>query len=272
MSGVVHAAGWVGLGRDRHGLGHEINMDATRKLVEGVAQGIRRFIYTSTLRTLATGSAACPADEATGLESPVASTRRIVVRKQAEGMSEMRRGKVRDDRPLPRYGTRPSRSEADVHPDPPRPGPTPHCARTSRWYSRDRCERDRARASSRTHVRTAGGTVRHRRALPELPGPGDSRGDSDRSAPVRVHLTRSRPSSLESLASLAETLWLDPELSGATVAGALVPPRVRSPCRCVLPARASQRPEDGPDPPSDSAPSPGTPRPEVGLTQGCSSR
>jgi dihydroflavonol-4-reductase len=66
MRGVIHAAGWVSLGSDRRGLGHEINVVATRELFEESRRaGVRRFVYTSTLHTLAAGSAASPADEDT---------------------------------------------------------------------------------------------------------------------------------------------------------------------------------------------------------------
>ena len=82
MRGVIHAAGWVSLGRDRRGFGHEINVVATRHLVEESRRaGVGRFVYTSTLHTLATGSAACPADETTpwnleSVDSPYCRSKR----------------------------------------------------------------------------------------------------------------------------------------------------------------------------------------------------
>jgi dihydroflavonol-4-reductase len=66
MRGVIHVAGWVSLGSDRRRLGHQINVVATRELIqESRAAGVERFVYTSTLHTLAAGSAATPADENT---------------------------------------------------------------------------------------------------------------------------------------------------------------------------------------------------------------
>jgi dihydroflavonol-4-reductase len=82
MRGVVHAAGWVSLGSDRHGLSHEVNVVATRELLEDARRvGVSRFVYTSTLHTLAAGSVAHPADEATPwnlecVDSPYSRTKR----------------------------------------------------------------------------------------------------------------------------------------------------------------------------------------------------
>lgn len=62
--GVVHAAGWVSLGRDRDGQARAINVDATRALLdEAEAAGVERFVYTSTLWTAAAGTPERPADE-----------------------------------------------------------------------------------------------------------------------------------------------------------------------------------------------------------------
>jgi dihydroflavonol-4-reductase len=64
MRGVVHAAGWVSLGSDRRGISDEVNVVATRNLLnESRRAGATRFVYTSTLHTLAAGTAASPADE-----------------------------------------------------------------------------------------------------------------------------------------------------------------------------------------------------------------
>lgn len=64
VTAVVHAAGWVSLGPDHAGLSHELNVVATERLLEGaIAAGVRCFIHTSTLYTLAAGSADRPADE-----------------------------------------------------------------------------------------------------------------------------------------------------------------------------------------------------------------
>ncbi len=63
---VIHAAGWVSLGPDRLGQSSALNVDLTRHLLaEAAAVGVERFVYTSTLYTLAAGTAANPADEFT---------------------------------------------------------------------------------------------------------------------------------------------------------------------------------------------------------------
>jgi dihydroflavonol-4-reductase len=82
MRGVIHAAGWVSLGSDPRGLGHQINVLATRELLEESRRaGIERFVYTSTLHTVAAGSAASPADEDTAwnlecVDSPYCRSKR----------------------------------------------------------------------------------------------------------------------------------------------------------------------------------------------------
>jgi dihydroflavonol-4-reductase len=66
VRGVIHTAGWVSLGPDRGGLGQILNLDATRQLLSlARAGGIERFVYTSTLYTLAAGTEENPADELT---------------------------------------------------------------------------------------------------------------------------------------------------------------------------------------------------------------
>lgn len=61
---VVHSAGWVSLGPDRSGEARAVNIEATRVLLdEAEAAGVERFVYTSTLHTLAAGTAEHPADE-----------------------------------------------------------------------------------------------------------------------------------------------------------------------------------------------------------------
>src|SRR4051794_33772798 len=64
VRGVVHSAGWVSLGSDPRGESRAVNVGATRALLdEGRAAGIDRFVYTSTLWTVAAGTAGGPADE-----------------------------------------------------------------------------------------------------------------------------------------------------------------------------------------------------------------
>ena len=82
MRGVVHVASWVSLGSDPKGDGVAINVEATRGLLaDAIASGVERFVYTSTLHTLAAGSAEAPADESTEwnlerVQSPYARTKR----------------------------------------------------------------------------------------------------------------------------------------------------------------------------------------------------
>lgn len=64
--GVAHCGGWVNLASDRNGEARAVNVEATRGLLGAcAAAGVERFVYTSTLQTLAAGSAECPADEET---------------------------------------------------------------------------------------------------------------------------------------------------------------------------------------------------------------
>jgi dihydroflavonol-4-reductase len=63
MRGVVHSAAWVSLGPD-DGRAFGVNVDATRALlIEAEAAGVERFVFTSTLHTVAAGTAEEPADE-----------------------------------------------------------------------------------------------------------------------------------------------------------------------------------------------------------------
>lgn len=65
--GVAHCGGWVNLNCDMAGAARAVNVEATRGLLaDCVSAGVERFLYTSTIQTLAAGSAEEPADE----ESP----------------------------------------------------------------------------------------------------------------------------------------------------------------------------------------------------------
>jgi dihydroflavonol-4-reductase len=87
VRGVIHTAGWVCLGLDPRGTSHAINVEATRQLLaEADRGGAERFVYTSSLYTLAAGTPDEPADEFTAwnlqrVESPYTRTKR-----QAEQM------------------------------------------------------------------------------------------------------------------------------------------------------------------------------------------
>ncbi len=82
VRGVIHAASWVCLGRDARGTSRSINVEATARLLdEAPRAGVERFIYTSTLYTLAAGTPDRPADEFTAwnldrVESPYTRTKR----------------------------------------------------------------------------------------------------------------------------------------------------------------------------------------------------
>ncbi len=87
VRGVIHTAGWVCLGLDPRGTSHAINVEATGQLLaEADRAGAERFVYTSSLYTLAAGTQDEPADEFTAwnlqrVESPYTRTKR-----QAEQM------------------------------------------------------------------------------------------------------------------------------------------------------------------------------------------
>jgi dihydroflavonol-4-reductase len=66
VRGVIHTAGWVSLGPDSLGISHAINVDMTAHLLnEAAMAGVERFVYTSSLYTLAAGTVDEPADEFT---------------------------------------------------------------------------------------------------------------------------------------------------------------------------------------------------------------
>jgi dihydroflavonol-4-reductase len=92
MRAVVHTASWVSLASDPSGQSASTNVDATRALIEDcAAAGVERFVYTSTLHTLAAGSAEHPADEDSPwnlqrVESPYARTKREAERVVLDGL------------------------------------------------------------------------------------------------------------------------------------------------------------------------------------------
>ena len=79
---MIHTASWVSLGPDRQRISRAVNVDATRHLLdEAAAMGVERFVYTSSLYTLATGTREQPADEFEPwnlhrVDSPYARTKR----------------------------------------------------------------------------------------------------------------------------------------------------------------------------------------------------
>jgi dihydroflavonol-4-reductase len=86
VRGVIHTAGWVSLGPDVRGISYSSNVDLTRSLLADSSQaGVERFVYTSTLYTLAAGTPERPADETDAwnlerLDSPYTRTKRIAER------------------------------------------------------------------------------------------------------------------------------------------------------------------------------------------------
>ncbi|APW58974.1 NAD-dependent epimerase/dehydratase family protein [Paludisphaera borealis] len=94
VRGVIHSAAWVSLGRDRLGVSRAVNVDATRQLLDEARRvGVERFVFTSTLHTLAAGTPETPADEDAPwnlecVESPYGRSKReaeVFVRAASEG-------------------------------------------------------------------------------------------------------------------------------------------------------------------------------------------
>jgi dihydroflavonol-4-reductase len=81
---VIHAAGWVSLGRDPYGLSRAINVDATCGLLDDAQRaGVERFVVSSTIHTLAAGRPTTPADETSPwnlqcVDSPYSRSKREV--------------------------------------------------------------------------------------------------------------------------------------------------------------------------------------------------
>jgi len=64
VRGVIHTASWVSLGADRGRVSQAVNVESTGQLLdEAAAAGVERFVYTSTLYSLAAGTQSQPADE-----------------------------------------------------------------------------------------------------------------------------------------------------------------------------------------------------------------
>jgi dihydroflavonol-4-reductase len=87
VRGVIHAAGWVSLGPDRAGQSWRVNVEATRALLDHSArQGVERFIYTSSLWTVAAGTAERPADESGAWNLSVVGSPYCESKREAERM------------------------------------------------------------------------------------------------------------------------------------------------------------------------------------------
>jgi len=87
VRGVIHSASWVSLGADPRGEGASVNVEATRGLLlDSVASGVERMVYTSTLHTLAAGSADAPADEDTPWNLERVNSTYARTKREAEAM------------------------------------------------------------------------------------------------------------------------------------------------------------------------------------------
>ncbi|CAN5913060.1 hypothetical protein BH23PLA1_BH23PLA1_13330 [soil metagenome] len=90
VRGIVHSAGWVSLGPDPLNQAVGSNIEATLALLaDASAAGVERFVFTSTLHTLAAGTAEAPADEDSiwnldVVDSPYARTKRAAERQVLE--------------------------------------------------------------------------------------------------------------------------------------------------------------------------------------------
>ena len=95
VRGVIHSAGWVSLGSDPSGESVAVNVEATRDLLADADEaGVERFVHTSSLHTLAAGTAEEPADETTpwnlqAVESPYARTKRQAERLVMDGTGRL---------------------------------------------------------------------------------------------------------------------------------------------------------------------------------------
>lgn len=86
MRAVVHSAAWVSLGPD-DGRARAVNVEATGALLdEAEAAGVERFLYTSTLHTMAAGTAEEPADEETPWNLGVVDSPYCRTKREAEAM------------------------------------------------------------------------------------------------------------------------------------------------------------------------------------------
>ncbi len=174
VRGVVHSASWVSLGSDPRGVGAAVNVGATRGLLaDAIAAGVERFVYTSTLHTLAAGSAEAPADEFTPwnldhVRSPYERTKREAEAIILDGLGGKLPGVAlcpgmvigpRDPKPT---------STSLLALDGPEPGGVPARGRDSR----DRRPGGCARPPSGARIGRAGATLRTGRPLSELRRPG----------------------------------------------------------------------------------------------------
>jgi dihydroflavonol-4-reductase len=85
VRGVIHTASWVSLGPDRHKISHAVNVESTGHLLtEAAAAGAERFVYTSTLYSLAAGTQSEPADESSAWNLQYVESAYTQTKRQAE--------------------------------------------------------------------------------------------------------------------------------------------------------------------------------------------
>jgi dihydroflavonol-4-reductase len=93
VRGVVHCGGWVSLRPDRTGLARRVNVDAVGALLDfSERAGVERFVYTSTLWTMATGSPDAPADESAEWNLEIVQGPYCATKREAERMVLDRNG------------------------------------------------------------------------------------------------------------------------------------------------------------------------------------
>ena len=212
MRAVIHSAGWVSLGQDASGLSQAINVEATRGLLDDAKRAsVERFVLTSTLHTLAAGTAANPADETStwnlqSVDSPYARTKR-----EAESLVRSGEpGHIHDGRPLPWHGSWTTRPEADLDPNPPC---TCSLSRgvSAPWRHTD-CRRGgtRPRSSHGSHSRSTWPALCSRRPLSELCRTRGSCGGNYRQTPTYHSRTGHSRAAAERLRQSARTSWYWP--------------------------------------------------------------
>ena len=87
VRGVIHTAGWVSLGPDHQGISHSVNVEVTERLLaEAKAAGVERFVYTSTLYTLAAGTPERLADESSAWNLQCVDSSYTRTKREAERM------------------------------------------------------------------------------------------------------------------------------------------------------------------------------------------
>ena len=126
VRGVIHTASWVSLGPDRHGVSHATNVEATGQLLaESAEAGAERFVYTSTLYSLAAGTPEQPADEFSAWNLERFDSAYMRTKRQAEQLVlAANRSAIFDDRALPGDGPGTARYQTDFDQD--RQGLCPH--------------------------------------------------------------------------------------------------------------------------------------------------